>query len=500
MSAEKDAELKGKATKSKVADGKAPKDKTPFNPANPRKWTTFELETVVSLICKGFHKSKGGAQSFATALNKALNGNKRENLTHDIDVEDVALMLEFVNKEKKDFLALIDRQPTQRISRVAKQAFFRNLPRDRTFKRNSEREKKSPKSLEPASSPILVHTTRTANENTPRPTPGVTPHPAPSHPAPSHSNFAPSNLRYAGLYSPRPSPEPNQGHGALSVPIGQPQQPHSMAAPMAIPYAVPPPFYGDYLSNANYHHHAGNATVASYHHPGATTYRQPSGYPMSHMPYNATGPTFPASSHAMPPGPGPAGYGGNGMTHPTPGYMHGGYMHGGYMHGANTYHPTPGYGNVMNQFSAPAYPPAGPAYPPAGPSYPPAGPTFPPGRNAMHPGPGHGNRWTPSYGTNIDRHPAPAHPQPGPMSHGGNGISQPPPRHGTTANPSAVPYMWYGTGTGISQSAPWHGTTATQPAAPQYHGSRGDTQGPGRWSSQGGGGNRDREMAYPGYY
>lgn len=69
-----------------------------------RQWSDYEMQTVLALICKGLHLKKGGALSFATALNEALNGKRREHMDDDVEVEDVALLLEWLEKEKKGAL------------------------------------------------------------------------------------------------------------------------------------------------------------------------------------------------------------------------------------------------------------------------------------------------------------------------------------------------------------------------------------------------------------
>jgi len=71
-----------------------------------RDWSDFEMQAVLALLCKRVHLKKGGALTFATALNEALNGKvgSRDNLDEDIDVQDVKALLEWIYKEKKGAL------------------------------------------------------------------------------------------------------------------------------------------------------------------------------------------------------------------------------------------------------------------------------------------------------------------------------------------------------------------------------------------------------------
>jgi hypothetical protein len=71
-----------------------------------REWTDFEMQAVLALICKRVHLDKGGALTFATALNEALNGKPGEgsNMSNDIDVQDVEVLLEWIYREKKGAL------------------------------------------------------------------------------------------------------------------------------------------------------------------------------------------------------------------------------------------------------------------------------------------------------------------------------------------------------------------------------------------------------------
>ncbi|KAK0645903.1 hypothetical protein B0T16DRAFT_457888 [Cercophora newfieldiana] len=97
-----------------------------------REWTDFEMQTVLALICKRVHLEKGGALTFATALNEALNRHPkdRDNFDNDIDLQDVKDLLEWIYKEKKGALEFIERQTTRVPTRVAARVFARNLPYD----------------------------------------------------------------------------------------------------------------------------------------------------------------------------------------------------------------------------------------------------------------------------------------------------------------------------------------------------------------------------------
>lgn len=90
--------------KSKTPRTKHTKTKHTSDTVGNREWSDYEMQTVLALICKGFHLKKGGALSFATALNEALNGKRREHMDDDVEVEDVALLLEWLEKEKKGAL------------------------------------------------------------------------------------------------------------------------------------------------------------------------------------------------------------------------------------------------------------------------------------------------------------------------------------------------------------------------------------------------------------
>ncbi|KAK0738584.1 hypothetical protein B0T18DRAFT_433367 [Schizothecium vesticola] len=128
MSVEKGHARSG--AKTKTTRRKTSKTKHASDTVGNRQWSDYEIQTVLALICKGFHLKKGGALSFATALNEALNGKRREHMDDDVDVEDVALLLEWLEKEKKGALAFVERQSTHVITRVARRVFHKNLPFD----------------------------------------------------------------------------------------------------------------------------------------------------------------------------------------------------------------------------------------------------------------------------------------------------------------------------------------------------------------------------------
>ncbi|KAK4448569.1 hypothetical protein QBC34DRAFT_465492 [Podospora aff. communis PSN243] len=100
-----------------------------------REWTDFEMQAVLALICKRVHLEKGGALTFATALNEALNGKQGDgddNMSDDIELHDVEVLLEWIYREKKGALAFIERQPARCLTRQATLVFARNLPFDGT--------------------------------------------------------------------------------------------------------------------------------------------------------------------------------------------------------------------------------------------------------------------------------------------------------------------------------------------------------------------------------
>lgn len=90
------------------------------------RWTRFETDIVVALICKGDHRK--GTATFATKLNRALNG--KSGFDNDIDLEDVEIMLARVTRNLPAALKFIERQPGERLTRVQKQVFYRALDFD----------------------------------------------------------------------------------------------------------------------------------------------------------------------------------------------------------------------------------------------------------------------------------------------------------------------------------------------------------------------------------
>lgn len=69
----------------------------------PRHWNPYEMQAICALVCKGAHLK--GSMSFATKLNKTLNGNG--SYKDDIDIEDVEELLEHIETKKKAALAFV---------------------------------------------------------------------------------------------------------------------------------------------------------------------------------------------------------------------------------------------------------------------------------------------------------------------------------------------------------------------------------------------------------
>ncbi|KAH8203350.1 hypothetical protein TruAng_002445 [Truncatella angustata] len=92
------------------------------------RWTKFELDIVLSLICKLEHLTSLPL-TFTTKLNEALNGTGNHiAYDDDIPVDDVRALLTHIEKEKKGPLAFIERQPApHRITRMKKRVFERNI-------------------------------------------------------------------------------------------------------------------------------------------------------------------------------------------------------------------------------------------------------------------------------------------------------------------------------------------------------------------------------------
>lgn len=95
----------------------------------PREWTPFEMTTVLSLLCKGVHRTAGGALTFATELNEALNpgGPSRAAYARDVPVADVEALLGRLAVEKKAALAFIERTPPLKITRAKRRVFERDI-------------------------------------------------------------------------------------------------------------------------------------------------------------------------------------------------------------------------------------------------------------------------------------------------------------------------------------------------------------------------------------
>lgn len=90
-----------------------------------RHWTTFELTTVVALICQGAHLERD-ALLFATKLNEALNG--RGSPEKDIPVDDVYELLAEIELNHQAALCFVERQPIPRvITRQRKLVLLRSI-------------------------------------------------------------------------------------------------------------------------------------------------------------------------------------------------------------------------------------------------------------------------------------------------------------------------------------------------------------------------------------
>ena len=100
------------------------------------KWTPFELDAVLALICKGMSREgKEAIEDFAHHLNEALNGptgghstshfaRRAPDYSKDISTRDVKELLAKIRRERKGVLAFIDRQPhPKRITRTQKLSF-----------------------------------------------------------------------------------------------------------------------------------------------------------------------------------------------------------------------------------------------------------------------------------------------------------------------------------------------------------------------------------------
>lgn len=122
-----------------------------------RKWTDFEATILMNLIIRNIHKTGLEKDEFtklsdstaprhkhrntrrakevadpdkfkyvdvATALNRALH---KSDYTHDIPVEEVEKLLHFFLRDRKGSIAVIDRQPTARLTRSTNRIWRRGL-------------------------------------------------------------------------------------------------------------------------------------------------------------------------------------------------------------------------------------------------------------------------------------------------------------------------------------------------------------------------------------
>lgn len=94
----------------------------------------FELDTILSLICKNEHLNGGGdGLYFATRVNEALNPNRRkgryDNFDKDIDKDEIIRKLEEILTTKNLALKAISKHFPHRITRSQKLMFLRNTSR-----------------------------------------------------------------------------------------------------------------------------------------------------------------------------------------------------------------------------------------------------------------------------------------------------------------------------------------------------------------------------------
>jgi hypothetical protein len=134
------------------ANDKPAKDERPR-----RKWTDFEATVLMNLIIRNVHRTGLEKDEFsklsdstaprqkgrnsrrakevadpdkfkyvdvATALNRALH---KSDYTHDIPVEEVEKLLHFFFRDRKGAIAVIDRQPTARLTRSTHKIWMRGL-------------------------------------------------------------------------------------------------------------------------------------------------------------------------------------------------------------------------------------------------------------------------------------------------------------------------------------------------------------------------------------
>jgi hypothetical protein len=134
------------------------------------RWTTFEMNAVLALLCKGVHRAKSKGKNgkkgtkvtkdqvsqshcqphpaaasnhslaqmskdkiltFATALNECLNrgsaGSGGPDFHADIPLEEVEALLTRLGKEKKSAMAYIETHPPMRITRAKRLVFKRDI-------------------------------------------------------------------------------------------------------------------------------------------------------------------------------------------------------------------------------------------------------------------------------------------------------------------------------------------------------------------------------------
>lgn len=134
-----------------------PVDKPSKDEGPRRKWTNFEASVLMSLIIRNVHKTGLEKDEFsklsdstalrpkhrntrrakevadpdrlkyvdvATALNRALH---KSDYTHDIPVKEVEKLLHFFLRDRKGAIAVIDRQPTARLTRTTHKIWARGL-------------------------------------------------------------------------------------------------------------------------------------------------------------------------------------------------------------------------------------------------------------------------------------------------------------------------------------------------------------------------------------
>ncbi|KAI1333807.1 hypothetical protein F5Y15DRAFT_421517 [Xylariaceae sp. FL0016] len=122
---------------------KRPQRARPRRRRRRRRWTKFELNAVLALICKGEHleklrpRGRHGIQgrgdqlmSFTSQLNEALHGDSGR-YEKDIQLRDVSELMAFLAEHRKGAFQYIDRQgPPYRLTRAKKMIFARELDFD----------------------------------------------------------------------------------------------------------------------------------------------------------------------------------------------------------------------------------------------------------------------------------------------------------------------------------------------------------------------------------